>query len=132
MKIAVNNEVPIPIRSVVAKPLIGPVPKINKISAVKPVVIFASNIEERALLKPSEIDLRIPFPLSSSSLTLSKIKTFASTDIPIVRTIPAIPGKVSTAPRPANIPKIRRMLSNNAISAKIPEFHNKKSSKSKQ
>ena len=98
------------------------VPKINKISAVKPVVIFASNIEERALLKPSEIDLRIPFPLSSSSLTLSKIKTFASTDIPIVRTMPAIPGKVSTAPRPANIPKIRRILSNNAMSAKIPEF----------
>ena len=122
IKIAVNNEVPIPIRSVVANPLMGPVPKINKINAVKPVVIFASNIEDRALLKPSEIDLRVPFPLSSSSLTLSKIKTFASTDIPIVRTIPAIPGNVSTAPKPANIPKMRRMLSSKAVSAKIPEL----------
>ena len=38
MKIAVNREVAIPIKRVVAKPLIGPVPKMNKINAVKPVV----------------------------------------------------------------------------------------------
>ena len=33
----------------------------------------------------------------SSSLILSKIRTFASTAIPIVKIIPAIPGKVSVA-----------------------------------
>ena len=44
MKIAVNNEVAIPISNVVAKPLIGPVPKMYNTSAVNPVVIFASNI----------------------------------------------------------------------------------------
>jgi len=44
MKIAVKSEVPIPIRRVVAKPLIGPVPKINSMRAVSPVVILASRI----------------------------------------------------------------------------------------
>ena len=48
MKIAVNNDVIIPINNVVAKPLIGPVPKVYSINAVKPVVIFASNIEDKA------------------------------------------------------------------------------------
>ena len=53
MNIAVNKEVAIPINRVVAKPLIGPVPNTNKISAVRPVVIFASKIEDKALSKPS-------------------------------------------------------------------------------
>ncbi|MNK80182.1 hypothetical protein D3C87_998840 [compost metagenome] len=35
IKIEVNNEVTIPINNVNAKPLIGPVPKINKIAPVK-------------------------------------------------------------------------------------------------
>ena len=122
INIAVNNEVPIPINKVVANPLIGPVPKINKISAVRPVVILASRIEERALLNPSAIALRIPLPLLSSSLTRSNINTLASTEIPIVSTIPAIPGKVRTAPNPASIPKINKIFNNKAISAKNPEL----------
>ena len=117
MNIAVNNEVPIPINKVVAKPLIGPVPKINKINAVNPVVILASKIEERALLNPSAIAFRIPFPFLNSSRIRSNISTLASTDIPIVKTIPAMPGKVRTAPNPAKIPKIRRMFNIKAISA---------------
>ena len=44
-KIAVDKEVAIPIRSVVANPLIGPVPNANKINAVRPVVMLASKIE---------------------------------------------------------------------------------------
>ena len=40
IKIAVNNEVAIPINNVVANPLIGPVPKINSMNGVNPVVIF--------------------------------------------------------------------------------------------
>jgi hypothetical protein len=55
INIAVNKDVAIPIKRVVAKPLIGPDPKINNIRAVNPVVMFASKIEERALLKPSPI-----------------------------------------------------------------------------
>ena len=53
MNIAVKSDVPIPINNVVAKPLIGPVPKTNKINAVKPVVILASRIDDSALLNPS-------------------------------------------------------------------------------
>ena len=84
IKIAVNKEVAIPIKRVVAKPLIGPVPKIKRINAVRPVVIFASKIEDKALLKPSDTDFFNPLPLFNSSLILSKIRTLASTEIPIV------------------------------------------------
>ena len=41
IKIAVNNEVTIPINKVVANPLIGPVPKINNTAPVKIVVTLA-------------------------------------------------------------------------------------------
>ena len=61
MKIAVNKDVAIPISNVVAKPLIGPVPNMYKTSAVRPVVIFASKIEDKALLKPSLIDCFNPY-----------------------------------------------------------------------
>ena len=120
IKIAVNKEVAIPINKVVAKPLIGPVPNNNNIKPVSPVVIFASRMEDKAFLKPSEIASACAFPLANSSRIRSKISTFASTDIPIVSTIPAIPGNVSTAPSPANTPKMNRILTTNAISAKIP------------
>ena len=49
IKIAVNKEVIIPINNVVANPLIGPVPNVYKIKADKPVVIFATKIEDKAL-----------------------------------------------------------------------------------
>ena len=48
IKIAVNKDVIIPISNVVAKPLIGPVPKVYKINAVNPVVILASRIDDNA------------------------------------------------------------------------------------
>ena len=59
-------------------------------------------------------------PLNNSSRIRSKISTFASTDIPIVNTIPAIPGSVNTAPKPDRIPKINNRFSINAISAPTP------------
>ena len=120
IKIAVNKEVIIPIKRVVANPLIGPVPKINSTNAVTPVVIFASKIDDKALLKPSETACLRPFSRLSSSLTLSKISTLASTDIPIVKTIPAMPGKVSTAPSPERNPKIKTIFKTKATSANKP------------
>jgi len=92
----------------------------SKINPVRPVVMFASRIEESAFPKPSLIASACDFPFSNSSLILSNIRTFASTDIPMVNTIPAIPGKVRTAPNPANIPKMKRMFTANAISAYHP------------
>ena len=53
--IAVNIEVTIPIESVIAKPLTGPVPITYKIKAVINVVIFASKIVMNALENPSLI-----------------------------------------------------------------------------
>ena len=120
MKIAVNKEVAIPISNVVANPLIGPEPKTKRINAVKPVVILASRIEDNALLNPSPTDCFNPLPLFNSSRILSKIRTLASTDIPIVKTIPAIPGSVNTAPNPAKIPNIKTKFNTNATSAYIP------------
>ena len=122
MKIAVNSEVKIPIKRVVANPFIGPVPNVYRIKAVSPVVMFASKIEDNALEKPSRTASFCPLPLYSSSRIRSYISTLASTAIPIVRTIPAIPGRVSTAPRPDKIPKIKSILSNKATLEKIPAF----------
>ncbi len=51
-KIAVNNDVTIPILNVIANPLIGPVPKLNKTTAAISVVIFASTIVEKAFSYP--------------------------------------------------------------------------------
>ena len=71
INIAVNNDVTIPINKVVANPLIGPVPNTNKIKAVKPVVMFASKIDDNALLNPSLIASFCPLPLAISSRTRS-------------------------------------------------------------
>ena len=52
---------------------------------------------KRALLYPFSTALIILDPLLISSLTRSKINTLASTAIPIVKIMPAIPGKVKVA-----------------------------------
>ena len=109
-----------PIIKVVAKPLIGPLPKINSTTPVKNVVILESNIDERAFLKPSVTAKASALPALSSSRIRSKIITLASIAIPMVRTIPAIPGKVSTECKLAKTPNISKMLNNNAKSAYIP------------
>ena len=59
-------------------------------------------------------------PLRSSSLIRSNINTLASTAIPIVKIIPAIPGRVSVACKRESTPKTITKFSINAISAKKP------------
>ena len=49
MNTAVKNEIKIPIINVVAKPRIGPVPKLNKIIPVMIDVKLESKIAEKAL-----------------------------------------------------------------------------------
>ena len=66
IKIAVNKDVIIPISKVVANPFIGPVPKVYNISAVSPVVMFASKIDDNAFEKPSLTDSFRPLPLINS------------------------------------------------------------------
>ena len=94
IKIAEIILITTPIRSVVPKPLIVPVPKSIRITAAMIVVMFESITAERALLKPESTEERTVFPFLSSSLIHAKIITFASTAIPIERIIPAIPGSV--------------------------------------
>ena len=89
------------------------IPKIN-------VVKLESIIEDKAFLNPSLTAIFRLFPSASSSLILSKIKMLASTDKPMVSTIPAIPGSVSTAPREVNIPIIKKMFATKATSATQP------------
>ena len=119
--IAVNIEVNIPIANVTEKPLIGPDPKEYRHSAANSVVKLESIIVVRARLYPASIAEIGVRPKATSSRILSKIKTFASTAIPIVKTIPAIPGSVKVACSTDNAPTIKTMLKNRAILAKTPK-----------
>jgi hypothetical protein len=94
---AVNTEVTIPIDKVTANPLTGPVPKKNKTNEAIRVVILASRIVPKDLEYPDSTAAKGLLPLKYSSLIRSKIITFESTAIPIVKTIPAIPGNVKVA-----------------------------------
>ena len=112
-----------PSESVTENPLIGPEPKTNKRTAAINVVTFASNIVEIALLNPSFIASNGLEFFDNSSFILSKIKTLASTAMPIVKTIPAIPGRVNVAPIVPNKDIIIKILIINeklAMNPKVP------------
>ena len=111
---AVKTDVIIPIDNVTANPLTGPVPRKNKTRDAINVVTFASSIVPRDLVYPdSTADIGF-FSLLISSLILSKIITLASTAIPIVNTIPAIPGRVNVAWSNDKIPTIKIIFKINA------------------
>ena len=84
------------------------------------VVKLASIIEVNALSYPFDIACFILAPFLNSSFILSKISTLASMDIPIVSTIPAMPGSVREADSCASIPRIKNILKNSAKLATIP------------
>ena len=73
IKIEVNKDVTIPINNVVAKPLIGPEPKINNTAPVKIWVTFASVMDDIAPLQLYEVftaSSRV-LPARNSSFALS-------------------------------------------------------------
>ena len=85
--------------SVTAKPRIAPVPKlIRKMAAIR-VVRFASRIDDHALPKPETTEALTVRPLCNSSRIRSNTSTLASTAMPMVRIRPAMPGRVSAAPK---------------------------------
>ena len=90
---AVNMETITPMPSVVAKPTIVPVPRKNSTAHAIRVVMLESRIAVNARLKPESIALLTVLPFLSSSLTRSKMMTFASTAIPMDRMMPAMPGR---------------------------------------
>ena len=97
MKRAQKTEVVMPMARVMPKPLTGPVPNQIRMHAVINVVMFASIIVENAFSYPPVKAFSELLPDFNSSRIRSKIKIFASTAIPIVRTNAAIPGKVKVA-----------------------------------
>ena len=88
--------------NVIENPLMGPEPMKKRIIAAIKVVTLASNIALKAWEKPVSIELIFDLPNNCSSLILSKIRTFASTAIPTVKAIPAIPGNVKVASKRTN------------------------------
>ena len=94
--------------NVMENPLIGPEPKKNNITAAIKVVTFASNIALNAWSKPVLIELILLLPNIFSSRILSKTKTLASTAMPTVNAIPAIPGRVNVAWNNTNQPIINK------------------------
>ena len=92
---AVNMDTTIPIASVCAKPFTVPLPSHCRTKAAIRVVILPSRMADIAFWNPAFKELFTLFPSASSSRTLAKMMTLASTAIPIPRMIPAIPGRVS-------------------------------------
>ncbi len=85
-------------------------------------MIFASRMVSKALEYPPSMAALGVFPSLSSSLILSNMRTLASTAIPIVRMIPAMPGRVRVALRPAKAPIIIIRFRISAKSAIAPDI----------
>ena len=83
---------------------------------------FESIMAESALENPLSIEAFIVFPTASSSRILSYINTLESTAIAIVKIIPAIPGNVSVALKPANIPNIKSTVKIRETAAIDPDL----------
>ena len=110
MKYTENSVVSIPTPRVIENPLIGPEPMKKRITAAIKVVILASKIVVRDFVYPESKATIELFSFFNSSLILSKIKTFASTAIPTVKIIPAIPGSVRVASNNVRIPTNKTKL----------------------
>jgi hypothetical protein len=74
---------------------------------VSSVVRFESTMADMACLKPSSAAVRGTLPALSSSRMRSKIRTLASTAMPMDRMSPAMPGMVSVALNAASPPMTR-------------------------
>ena len=102
---AVNIEAATPRLRVTAKPRTGPVPNSYRMAAAMMVVRLESVMEMLARSKPQATARAGLRPNLISSRMRSKISTLASTDMPMVNTTPAMPGRVRVAPKapsPAN------------------------------
>ncbi len=102
--IAVKKLASTPKPRVTANPFTAPTAKLNNTNAAKKVVTLESKIAENARSKPLRIAETGLLVFLNSSLARSKTSTLPSTAIPMDNTKPAIPGKVSTAPKPIMAP----------------------------
>ncbi len=84
------------------------------------VVIWLSKIDQNAREKPCSTAARGDLPARSSSRMRSLISTFASTAIPTVSAMPAMPGNVRVASKKARTARSNRMLRTTITSATRP------------
>ena len=84
--------------------------------------MLASRTVIFALAYPVSKAWIIDFSVFSSSLILSNIKTFASTAIPTVKIIPAMPGNVKVASKIVKIPININKFAINAVLAMRPNI----------
>ncbi len=111
----------IPMVRVTANPLTDPDACQNRMMAVMSVVTLASKIATNAFSYAAAMADFTDLPRSSSSLIRSYMRTLASTATPMVRMMPAIPGRVNDAPNAAMAPKRMTMLTRRPMSAMMPE-----------
>ena len=99
----------IPIIRVYANPLTVPEPSAISTNAAMIVVMLPSRMADIAFLKPIFIEELTVLPVAISSRIRAKIMTFASTAIPILKMIPAIPGSVSVISNKYNVAITRQV-----------------------
>jgi hypothetical protein len=116
----VNRLVVRPITRVVANPFTAEVPKKNRKTHETTVVTWVSTKVAKALENPTASAAAEDLPTRNSSRMRSKISTLLSTAIPIVSTAPAIPGKVSTAPKYDSVATSSTPFKSNASVALAP------------
>ncbi len=102
-------------------PLTGPVPNWNRNSAAVTVVRLPSRMAEKALSYPWSTARRGVLPRRSSSRMRSKMSTLASTAMPMVRMMPAMPGMVRVACKAAMAAKSRKRFRASARLASMPD-----------
>jgi hypothetical protein len=88
--------------------------------AAMKVVMFASNIVQRAFRKPAFMAASGDFPARYSSLIRSKMMTFASTAMPTVRMMPAMLVRVSVRLKAESMDTMMKRLRTSAKSATNP------------
>src|ERR1039458_8573424 len=86
-----------PMTNVTAKPRTGPSPKRKRKAQDTTVVTWVSTMVHHALRKPLSTAAITLLPVRNSSGMGSKISALEYTAIPMVRMIPAMPGRVRTA-----------------------------------
>ena len=70
---------------------------------------------------PASMAARTVLPRRNSSRMRSKMRMFVSTAMPMVSTMPAMPGRVRVAPKPAMQARRIRRLRRRATSATRPD-----------
>ena len=95
--VAVNIEVAMPSVIVTAKPRTGPAPKKNSMTWARKAVALLSMMVAKARRNPVSMAFSGVRPLRTSSRMRSLIRMLASTAMPSVSRMPAMPGSVSVA-----------------------------------